>query len=127
MIAMKRIILTIATAACVSGMINAQEAVLNLNGVSVDSLKVEKSSNDMIIDMTLDFSELKIPAKRAITFIPRLVSETDSVDLKPITFYGRQRYLYYQRQEFALGGEGEIAYKSKDKPEKITLNSATLL
>ena len=117
---MKRIIQTIAAAAFLGGIVNAQEAVLNLNGVSVDSLKVEKSSNDMIIDMTLDFSELKIPAKRAITFIPRLVSETDSVDLKPITFYGRQRYLYYQRQEFALGGEGEIAYKSKDKPEKIT-------
>lgn len=117
---MKRIILTIAAAACVSGMITAQEAVLNLNGVSVDSLKVEKSSNDMLIDMTLDFSNLKIPAKRAITFIPRLVSATDSVDLKPITFYGRQRYLYYQRQEVALGGEGEMAYKSKNKPDKIT-------
>ena len=77
---MKRIIQTIAAAAFLGGIVNAQEAVLNLNGVSVDSLKVEKSSNDMIIDMTLDFSELKIPAKRAITFIPRLVSETDSED-----------------------------------------------
>lgn len=119
---MKRYILIILAAIAFCGYAKADQAVVD--GVKVSNLAIEKEYNTLNVDMVLDLKELDVPKNRAVVITPRLVNGRDSLDLTSVTIYGRKRYIYYQRNETAIGGDGEMAYQSKDAPETVTYSES---
>ena len=119
---MKRYILIISAAIAFCGYAKADQAVVD--GVKVSNLAIEKEYNTLNVDMVLDLKELDVPKNRAVVITPRLVNGRDSLDLTSVTIYGRKRYIYYQRNETAIGGDGEMAYQSKDAPETVSYSES---
>lgn len=99
------------------------EAQLIVDGVSVSGLKIEHSGNFLEVNMLLDLKKLDVDGNRAVSLTPRLVNETDSVELPSIGIYGRRRYYFYLRNRLAqLTENGEQNFKATDKPEQIAYN-----
>lgn len=118
---MKKISYIIMALICVSLSATAQIAKQHIvNGVSVDSLKLDRSGGFIVVDMTLDLKELDVDGNRAVLLTPRLTNETHTVDLQSIGIYGRKRYYYYVRNgESMLTGKGEQSFKATEKPDEI--------
>ena len=96
---------------------NKQDVV---SGVSVDNLKIERSGEYIIVDMTLDLRQLDVESNRAVLLTPRLVNGRDSLDLQSVGVYGRRRYFYYVRNGVSmLTGEGEQTFKASKKPDEM--------
>ena len=95
-----------------------------VDGVSVSDLKIERNGNYMAVDMLLNLKKLKVDGNRAVLLTPRLVNDTDSIDLPSIGIYGRRRYYTYIRNgESMLSGKDEQTYKASEKPEQIAYNN----
>jgi len=118
---MKKSILIIT--ALLLGAASAANAGITVNGVSVDSVKLEHSGAYMSVDMTLDMTGLKVGSNRAVLLTPSLVNGADSLALPSVGVYGRRRYYYYVRKgESTLTGKDELSYRVSDKPQSITYN-----
>ncbi len=121
---MKRIYIIMIAFAAICRMADAQTARQTVvEGVKVENLKMERNGNYMAVDMTLDFSELKVDANRAVLLTPRLVNGSDSLDLPSVGIYGRRRYYFYVRNgESMLSGADEATYRASHKPESFKLD-----
>lgn len=94
-----------------------------VDGISVSDLKIERNGKYMVVDMLLDLRSLKVNGNRAVLLTPRLVNDTDSIDLPSIGIYGRRRYYYYVRNgESMLSGKDEKSFRTSEKPEQIAYN-----
>ncbi len=114
---MKKTILIIVSLLGFAIMANAQNIV---DGVSVDSLKIERNNNYMAVEMNIILSQLDVESNRAVLLTPRLVKEQDTLDLPSIGIYGRQRYFFYVRNgESMLSGKEETTFRANEKPESV--------
>jgi outer membrane protein OmpA-like peptidoglycan-associated protein len=94
--------------------------------VSVSDVNVARNGDNLTVDMLLDMSNLKVKSGRAILITPRLVGETDSIDLPSVGVYGRSRYYYYTRNNISmLTGNTETVYRSNKKPNEMAYNAST--
>lgn len=74
----------------------------------------------LTVEMNMDLKELDVSANRAVLLTPRLVKDTDSLELPSIGVYGRRRYFYYQRNGIAnISGDSEMTFRASEKPEEI--------
>lgn len=130
---MKRIALLAITATLACGVSQAQERKAETNtaviaggvdGVGIDSLRMTRNGRYLTVDMMMNLTGLKVDGNRAVLLTPRLVNDTDSIDLPSIGIYGRRRYYYYVRNgESMLSGKDEQTYKASEKPEQIAYNN----
>lgn len=89
-------------------------------GVSIDRLKMSREGKYLTVEMNMDLKELDVSANRAVLLTPRLVKDTDSLELPSIGVYGRRRYFYYQRNGIAnISGDSEMTFRASEKPEEI--------
>lgn len=118
---MKRFILIItALLAGVSGA-DAQ----TVNGVNVESFTMERADSFVIVDMSVDISELDVKGPQAVVLTPHIVRDTMSVALKSIGIYSRNRDIYYQRNEdLSPTGSEDIAYRSSKAPDIVSYRDA---
>ncbi len=113
---MKKTILIISALLGICMTANAQ----NVDGASIDSLRMSRNGEYMSVDMGIDMSDLKVESNRAVLFTPLFVNGTDTLPLSSIGIYGRRRYFYYVRNgESMLSGAGEMTYRSSEKPAKV--------
>lgn len=93
-------------------------------GVGVSDVSIERSSNVMTVDMSVDLSGLKIRSSRAVLLTPILVNGNDTLPLHSVGIYGRQRYYYYMRNgKSPLTGAGEMSYRDKKKPSVLAYHA----
>lgn len=91
-----------------------------VKGVSVSKLRMERNKNYMSVKMTIDISKLNVKSNRAVLLTPRIVGENDSIDLRSVGVYGRNRYFYYVRNGVSdLTGEKEISFQKKVAPKTV--------
>jgi len=120
---MKRSIFIIAALLGLSHSAEARSSAPIVNGVAIDSLKLEHNGNLMAVDITMDLSGLDVGSNRAVLLTPRLINGNDSVDLPSVGIYGRRRYYYYVRNgQSMLSGSEETSYKASQRPDYITYN-----
>lgn len=114
----KRIYYIVVIFLSISTTAEAQTAIQTIvDGVSVSDVKMERHSEYMAVDMTLDLKNLAVDGNRAVLFTPKLVNGADSLDLPSIGIYGRRRYYFYVRNgESMLTGKDETSYKASEKP-----------
>ena len=89
-------------------------------GVTVTEASMKRNGDFLTVSMLLDLRDLKMKGDRAILYMPVLEGESDTLNFNPIGFYGRTRWIQYQRNEkIPAGIERETAYKYSARPDSI--------
>ncbi|MCD8291317.1 MAG: DUF3868 domain-containing protein [Prevotella sp.] len=93
--------------------------------VSADGVNIERNGKYLSVDMTMDLSGLDVGRNRAVLLTPRLINNTDSIDLPSVGVYGRERYIHYRRKngKNMLSGTDEKSYKAKKVPDLLEYNT----
>ncbi len=118
---MKRFLLTIILGAGLAPAMKAQNSASD--GVTADSVRLERNGKLLSVDMTLQLSALEVKSSRAVLLTPRLVNGGNSAELPSVGIYGRQRYYHYVRGgESMLTGKDEISFRVKDCPRVLSYN-----
>lgn len=92
-----------------------------IEGVSTRNATVTRDGSNVLIDMDLDLTDLKVKSTEAVLITPYLVNGKDSLALPAVGVYGRQRYYYYLRKGDGkmISGEEETSFTSETKAEVI--------
>lgn len=92
-----------------------------IEGVTTQSATVKRDGSNVLIDMDLDLSALKVKSTEAVLLTPYLVNGEDSLALPSVGVYGRQRYYYYFRKDKdkMISGEDETTLTSGSNAEVI--------
>ena len=117
---MKRYILILSA---MIGLLPIASAQGTVEGVKVNGLKMERNGKYMLVDMNVDFTELKVESNRAIVLTPVIVNGSDSLELNSVGIYGRSRYYHYMRSGGVITGETEKSYRASEKPEVMNYHS----
>ena len=94
--------LLIATSLLATIALQAQE-------IKVKDKNVEQSEGTLLVGMTLDFSEVDVPAGRSIVCTPVVASGDSIRPLTPIILNGRDRHILYERTGRTYATHGEYA------------------
>ncbi|MGM9835135.1 MAG: DUF3868 domain-containing protein [Muribaculaceae bacterium] len=115
---MKRFFSIMAALMCIS-LVAAMP--VELKDILINSPKVERNGNYMLVYMHLDLTKLSVGSNRAVVIKPCLVNGNDSLVLPAVGVYGRNRYIYYQRHngETMLTGKDGENYRSSKTPSSI--------
>lgn len=73
--------------------VQSPAAILESADSRVKGLSVERTDNNLLVNMTLDFTGLKLKSDREVTFIPVLHAADSTVTLPSVTVAGRNRYI----------------------------------
>ena len=89
--------------------------------VSADNVKFYKSGDDLMVQMDLNLSGLDIKGSRSVVITPEVTDGTNSEELSSVGLYGRQRYIYYIRneQDRLASLSNDKVIRSKDAPDVI--------
>lgn len=115
--------------AALSGMANmsesaAQDAKNILPGVSIRKFTTNREGRFLNVAIDMNLKDLDVPSNRAVLLTPRLVNETDSLDLPSVGIYGRRRYYYYVRNGMGnISGENERVYRASEKPDSVAYSN----
>ncbi len=107
---------------CLAALPTQAQNVFNIvEGVYVNGFRAERHGDVIALDMTLDFSTLKVRHNKAVLFTPCVMNAPDSIHLTSIGVYGRQRHIYYLRRngKALLSGEDEISYRKRSLPSTL--------
>ena len=89
-------------------------------GAVVRETMMHRNADAMTVNFTLDLTDLKMKGDRAIVYTPIIRNGNDSLELTPVSVYGRTRWIQYSRTGKAPGGASmELAYQYKDRPSTI--------
>lgn len=95
-----------------------------VDGMKVDNLKMKRNGEYLAVNMNVDFSSLDVSSNRAILFTPILVNGKDSAELATVSFYGRRRYYYYERNDKSiLARDDERSFRASEKPDSIVYHT----
>lgn len=118
---MKKAIILLSVLSLCSGLSSAK----GVAPVGLDSVHLLRHGDYMVLDMMVDLQPTKVESTKAQILTPMLVSETgDTVAMKPIGVYGRQRYLVHQRNsKYPLGAADEDIFKMADRPSALSYSA----
>lgn len=95
---MKKILFSIALLCLACSLAQAKRPVVNLNGISISNLDAAISDdNNLLITMDLDLTQVKIKSNQEYIITPKVTNGNDSLLLPAVTFAGRNRYFFHDR------------------------------
>lgn len=71
--------------------------IMRAQEIKVKDQTVEKSDGSLLIHMTLDFSEIKLPTNRGLVCTPVIAAGDSLRPLTPVVLNGRDRHILYER------------------------------
>ena len=72
----------------------------DISGVSIKDFALElKEDKQLNVDIDIDLSQLKIKTTQVVVLTPCIINGADTLKLKAIGIYGRNRRIFYQRNE----------------------------
>ncbi|MBP3517323.1 MAG: DUF3868 domain-containing protein [Parabacteroides sp.] len=93
-------------------------AALQAQEIKVKDKRVEKSDGTLMIGMTLDFSEVDVPAGRSVVCTPVIASGDSIRPLAPVILNGRNRQILYERTGRTYATHGEYALRRTNGHEQ---------
>ncbi|MEY8487978.1 DUF3868 domain-containing protein [uncultured Parabacteroides sp.] len=101
-------------------------ATLQAQEIKVKDKIVEKSDGTLLIGMTLDFGETKVPSDRSLICTPVITSGDSIRPLTPVILSGRDRHILYERTErtYTTHDEYELR-REKGKPQTFEYTTRT--
>ncbi len=120
---MKRTLLILAaTLCCFVALAQSSET---LKGVKVENLLMERVGDFINIDMELDISSLDVRTTQVAVLTPWIIKGGDSLSLRSVGVYGRNRYLYYQRNaDIMPTNPDDMLYRESKMPSKVKYHSS---
>ncbi len=95
-----------------------------VNGVTVESYTMQRDGSFVIVDMDIDISQLDVKGSEAVVLTPHIVGEENSVALKSVGVYGRNRDFYYQRNaDIAPTTGDDMVFRSNKAPEMVSYHA----
>ena len=92
-----------------------------VDGVTVESYTMERNGDYVIVDMDVNVSELDVKSKQVVVLTPHIVRDQNSVALKSMGIYGRNRHFYYERNEDQAPTTGDdLRYRSNKTPDVLS-------
>ncbi len=82
----------------------------------ISRLDVERTDNNLLVNMTLDLSDMKLKSDREVSLAPVIAFGDSTLTLPRVVVAGRNRYIQNQRKRHLAEGEvltrpgGEVAY-----------------
>lgn len=101
-------------------------ATLQAQEIKVKDKIVEKSDGTLLIGMTLDFGEIKVPSGRSLVCTP-VISAGDSIrPLTPVILSGRDRHILYERTDRTYTTHDEYELRRENgKPQTFEYTTRT--
>ena len=65
--------------------------------LKVSNIIIDKAENHAVVRMDMDLSKIDVRSKEIRVITPRIINGTDTLDLKSVGIYGRNRYYYTLR------------------------------
>ena len=96
---MRRIFVVIAAAIVGHFTLSAQT---DFKSIIIYDAEITRNNDLMTVSMDMDFSGFNVASNRAVLVTPYIVKGEESVALPALGFYGRDRYLYYIRNDKQL-------------------------
>ncbi|RHO72194.1 DUF3868 domain-containing protein [Parabacteroides sp. AF48-14] len=91
---------------------------LQAQEIKVKDRNVEQSGGTLLVGMTLDFSEVEVPAGRSVVCTPVVASGDSIRPLPPILLNGRDRQILYERTGRTFATHGEYALRRTNGHEQ---------
>ena len=93
---------------------------IDVKGIKVDSLLMEKKGSKINLEMFVNLSELDVHATEVAVLTPWIVKDGDSLKLQSVALFGRNRYIYYSRNpELKPTGKNDLEYKKSEAPAVV--------
>ena len=108
------IILTAAAAFAVTG-IAAQEAD---NTLRVDKQLIERSGDYLLVDLTLNLSDIHVSSNQSIIYTPLITRGDSARALPPLIVNGRTRHILYERTGRDAATDNEFALRRRNGTEQ---------
>lgn len=71
----------------------------DIPNVNIKDYTLELKDGDLSLDLDLDLSQLDIKGTQVVVITPKVINGADTLQLKSVGIYGRNRRIYYQRNE----------------------------
>lgn len=118
---MNRVFSLIAVALLAVGVCHAQD----IPEVEIKDFTLELKDGYINLDLDLDLSQLGIKGTQVVVLTPKLIKDADTLQLKSIGVYGRNRRIYYQRNEHIKPTHpGDIDLRASQKEDTINYQSS---
>ena len=88
------------------------------NTLRVEKKLIERSGDYLLVDLTLNLSDLDIKSNRAVTFTPVIQRGDSLTRLPPLIVNGRNRQILYERTGRNPIDDGEFAIRRKNGAEQ---------
>lgn len=86
-------------------------------GLEVSSASMRRNDGLMTVDMDMNLADFSLSANRVAVFMPAIVNGNDSLLLRPVGLYGRDRWYQYLRAGIGpVSGENETAIRWSERP-----------
>ncbi len=93
--------------------------------VEIKDFTLELKDDQLNLDIDVDLSELDIKGTQVVVLTPKIIKDADTLKLKSIGVYGRNRRIYYQRNEHIKPtNPGDIDLRPSDAKGVIDYNSS---
>lgn len=98
----------------------------NTNDVKISDYTLELKDNGYLnLDIDIDLSELKVKTTQAVVLTPVIINGSNSLMLKSVGVYGRNRKIFYLRNEDAKPtGSDDINLSSSEISDVIEYNAS---
>lgn len=78
----------------------AKATVVNVEGVLIDNIDAAISEDrNLLISMDIDLTKVKIKSNQEYIITPYVTNGVETLRLQPVTFAGRNRYYFHERNE----------------------------
>lgn len=86
------------------------------NTLHVEKKLIERSGDYLLINLTLNLSDLYVRSNRSVTYMPVIQRGDSSVKLPSLIINGRNRQIMYDRTGRNTAEDGEFALRRKMVP-----------
>lgn len=101
-----------------AGSLLAGVAFAQENMLRVENRLVERSGDYLLVDLTLNLSDIEIKSNRSVTYTPVIERGDSLVKLPSLIVNGRNRQIMYERTGRNLADDGEFAVRRRNGTEQ---------
>ena len=89
-------------------------------GMPVEQASLQRADSMMNVKIDMTTANFKLSGNRAVVFTPAIVNGTDSLALRPLGFYSRDRWYQYLRSgNGPVSGENELPMRYSERPDQM--------
>ncbi|MBR5821969.1 MAG: DUF3868 domain-containing protein [Alistipes sp.] len=97
----------------------------DMSQVEIKDFTLELKDGLLNLDIDFDFSALELKTTEAVVLTPMVIKDADTLQLRSVGLYGRNRHIYYQRNEHIKPTHpGDMEFRIAQVQGVVDYNSA---